>query len=120
MATQQYTAEQMIKALTEAKGLVSVAARMLGCSRQTVYNHINKQVTVKQAMEDARETMTDFAEGKLFEQINTGNITAIIFYLKTQGKSRGYVERQELTGKDGESITEGLIINVGDKRKPPD
>jgi hypothetical protein len=33
--------------------------------------------------------------------IKAGNVTAIIFYLKTQAKDRGYVERQELTGADG-------------------
>ena len=29
------------------------------------------------------------------QAINAGNLTAIIFFLKTQGKSRGYSERSE-------------------------
>jgi hypothetical protein len=28
--------------------------------------------------------------------LKKGNIAALIFFLKTQGKSRGYVERQEV------------------------
>ena len=44
---------------------------------------------------DEREGLKDFAEGKLMQQIDGGNITAIIFYLKTQAKDRGYIEKVE-------------------------
>jgi hypothetical protein len=98
------TAKQYAKAITEARGFISVAAKRLGCSRSTMYRAIDKYPTVAEAVEDARESMTDLAEGKLVEQINGGNTTAIIFYLKTQGKKRGYVERHEHTGKDGGAI----------------
>jgi hypothetical protein len=45
--------------------------------------------------QEARETMLDNAETELYEQALNGNTTALIFLLKTQGKGRGYVERQE-------------------------
>ena len=41
----------------------------------------------------------------LLTEMKSGNIASIIFYLKTKGKKRGYVERQEITGKDGEAIS---------------
>ena len=47
-------------------------------------------------------------EGQLLSQIRRGNITAIIFFLKTKAKHRGYVERHEYTGKDGKDI----VINL--------
>lgn len=106
------------QAITEAQGLISVAARRLGVSRSAVYNAINRHKRVAEALQDARERTTDLAEGKLYGKINDGDITAIIFYLKTQGKSRGYVERQErvhsgsidlksLTDEELEALAEG-------------
>ena len=35
-------------------------------------------------------------ESKLYENVKKGDVTSIIFLLKTLGKSRGYVERQEI------------------------
>lgn len=89
------TAKEYVDAIREANGLVTVAARRLGVDRSAIYKARDRHATVKQALEDARERTTDLAEGKLFQQINEGNMTAIIFYLKTQAKHRGYVERQE-------------------------
>ncbi len=90
-----YTAEQMIDAIQKANGIKAAAARVLGCSRTTIDRYIANYATVAQAYEESRETLIDMAEGKLFEQIKGGNITAIIFALKTIGKHRGYVERIE-------------------------
>jgi hypothetical protein len=47
----------------------------------------------------------------LFKLIKEGNVAATIFYLKTQGKQRGYIERQEVTGADGAPIIE-IIGNI--------
>lgn len=92
-----YTAENVIEAVKESRGFVTTIAKRLGCSRYNVYKLAEKFPTVQQAINEEREGLKDFAEGKLLEQINTGNITAIIFYLKTQGKGRGYIERTEST-----------------------
>ena len=83
------------QAITEAQGLISVAARRLGVSRSAVYAAVNRHKRAAEALQDARERTTDLAEGKLYGKINDGDITASIFYLKTQAKARGYVERQE-------------------------
>ena len=80
---------------------MSAAARFLNCSRNTISRYIDTYPTVKAVYEEERETLIDFAENQLFKQVQDGNITAIIFTLKTIGKSRGYVERQEVTGADG-------------------
>lgn len=101
---EKFTAEEMAQALTEAKGFISVVAKRLGCNQSTVRNYIARYACCREAVENSREAMKDFAESKLFKLVDEENITAIIFYLKTQGRDRGYIERQEVTGKDGEDI----------------
>ena len=98
---EKFTANQIIDALREKHGNLSAAARYLGCERHTISRYINTYPTVKAVADEERETLIDFAENQLFKQVQDGNITAIIFTLKTIGKLRGYVERQEVTGAEG-------------------
>lgn len=95
---------KVIDALRKHHGVVAVAAEELGSSRQTVYNYVNQNEDVRQALHDAREEAKDFVEGKMFKQIEKGNPTMIIFYLKTQAKDRGYIERTEHAGPDNGPI----------------
>ena len=90
--TDQFLAEEVVAALTKARGIQSAAAKFLGCSRGTVKRYMDKYPTIRKAAADAREDMLDYTETKLFQQISEGNMTAIIWYLKTQGKQRGYIE----------------------------
>jgi hypothetical protein len=93
-------------------GNVAAIARALGKSRGLIYKHIAKSPTLKAAIDDARETMLDNVESALYKQVLEGNVTAMIFWLKTQGKARGWVERQELTGKDGDALN--ITMTWGD------
>ena len=97
----QQTAARIIEAIRESSGLLTLAAKKAGIHYQTVWQYTQDFPEVKQAMVEAKERMLDFAEGKLYEKIKEGDNTAIIFYLKTQGKARGYIERQEVTGEGG-------------------
>jgi len=101
---EKYTTAKMIEALREKHGNLSAAARFLNCSRNTISRYIETYPTVKSVADEERETLIDFAENQLFQQVKDGNITAIIFTLKTIGKHRGYVERQEVTGADGGAV----------------
>ncbi|MBU0846719.1 hypothetical protein KKH23_05970 [Patescibacteria group bacterium] len=100
----EQTAARIIKAIGESNGLLTLAAKKANVGLTTVYRYANEYPSVKQASVEAKETMLDFAEGKLYRKIKAGDNTAIIFYLKTQGKARGYIERQEFTGESGNPI----------------
>lgn len=104
MANERFTAEEVAKAIEQSKGILAVAARSLSCNRRTVDNYIKRYPTVKNAYDEANETTIDFVESKLLKNIDDGDTTSIIFFLKTKGKNRGYVERQEITGAEGGNI----------------
>jgi Fe-S cluster assembly scaffold protein SufB len=86
----KYTAEQMVEAIKDSGGIVSVVAQRLGCGRATVYRYRARYVSVRETLEAERAVFLDLAEGALFKAVEAGNLDAIIFALKTLGKERGY------------------------------
>tara|TARA_R110000796_G_scaffold27008_3_gene74630 strand:+ start:1992 stop:2351 length:360 start_codon:yes stop_codon:yes gene_type:complete len=90
------TNKQIIEALEKSGGIILSAANKLGCSRQTIYSRMEKSTEIKEAKLSAEESGLDLAETKLMNNIRSGDNTCIIFYLKTKGKRRGYIERQEV------------------------
>ena len=101
---EKYSTEQIIQALKESNGLVSLAARRLGCEPQTIYNRAKRVKSMKEVIENCRSELVDLAEDKLRGQVLAGEGWAVCLVLKTLGKNRGYVERSELTGKDGSPV----------------
>jgi NADH:ubiquinone oxidoreductase subunit E len=99
-----HTAEQVIDSIRKNHGILAAAARDLGVTRNTVYRYVKNYPTVEAALEDERQIWIDMAESELIKAVKKGNITAIMFFLKTVGRNRGYVERQEITGKDDGAI----------------
>lgn len=95
------TTDKVIPKVHELRGNLSAVARALGVSRTTLYKFLQAHPTAQQAVEEARETMLDHAESMLYRKVLDGDTTALIFFLKTQGRRRGYVERVETTGRDG-------------------
>lgn len=86
----------MVQALTKSLGVVKMACESVGISRQTHYNWMKDDEAYKQACDNLPEVVLDFAEHHLHKLIKEGNPAATIFLLKTKGKRRGYVERQEI------------------------
>jgi len=115
------TAKRIIQALKETSGLLTMAAAKSGIGYRTVCRYVAEYPSVKEAAQDAKEAMLDFAEGKLYSKIKDGDNTAIIFYLKTQGKARGYIEKQELehSGNIGNTkdISDEELIEIIERRR---
>lgn len=88
--------KSLLEALEKSLGIVSTACKKVGISRRTYYNWYNNDSVFKAAVDDINEMALDYAESKLHGLIKDSNVAAILFYLKTKGKSRGFIERNEV------------------------
>jgi len=112
----RYRVSQVIAALRATKGMVYLTAKKLGCDPETVENYCKRHPSVQAAKEALRGEMVDMAEVKLWQSIQNGETWGIAFCLRTLGRHRGYVERQELTGKDG-PLEHDLTVRLEDARE---
>lgn len=108
-----YTMAQVADALMRSGGLKYKAAARLRMSPCTMSQYMSRWPELEQVVVDARETMIDKAEDALHSRIKQRHMTAVIFYLKTQAKHRGYIEKQELSGSMDVSVTH-TIKNMSD------
>ena len=90
--------DNILKALEQSLGVVTTACKAVGISRAVFYEWQKKDSDFSAAVAELDNVALDFAESALYKQIQEGNTSATIFYLKTKGKNRGYVERTEITG----------------------
>jgi hypothetical protein len=86
----------LLEALEKSLGVVTTACKIVDCNRSTFYKYYNNDQDFKASVDELQNLTLDFAESQLHQQIKDGNTTATIFYLKTKGKKRGYVERKEV------------------------
>jgi hypothetical protein len=116
MTREKHPPDTVIRAIRQHHGLLAPAAKMLGYDRVTLYRYIQRH-QLEAVIEEAREESLDWAENALFEQIQGGNLTAIIFFLKCLGKSRGYIERipvrvMPAEGESAASDDEEQVITI--------
>lgn len=77
-------------------GNVAESCNAAQVSRRTYYDWMERDAEFAEKVEEVAESCLDFAESKLKQLIHDGNVTATIFYLKTKGKKRGYVEQTDV------------------------
>ena len=98
------TDEMVAAALQATGGFMALAAQRLGCSYKTVQRRVSGSTKLQAKLAEICDCKLDVAEAALMKAVRDGAAWAVCFYLKCKGKQRGYVERQEVTGKDGAPI----------------
>jgi len=99
----------ILEALEKSLGVVTTAVKLVGISRSTFYKWIEEDQDFAKKVKDIENITLDFAESQLHTQIKDGSTSATIFYLKTKGKKRGYIERQDIDITTG---NEPIKINI--------
>lgn len=92
----EHTKKALLNALEKSLGVVTKACKIAKVGRTTFYQYLKEDEEFAKQVKDIENIALDFAESQLHKQISEGNTTATIFLLKTKGKKRGYVERQEI------------------------
>ena len=129
------TKKAILNALELYHGIVTDACGSIGLARSTFYDWLKTDLVFKAQVDEIQDVALDFVESKLFQKINgvatagksgeDGELlvydlppsdTAIIFYLKTRGKKRGYIERTELTGADGKELNYTVTLDLGNTK----
>jgi|TARA_R100001463_G_scaffold13865_1_gene36947 predicted transcriptional regulator len=110
--------ESVLKALEQSLGVVNMACKKADVPRSTFYKWMKEDDDFAQKVQDIDNIALDFVESQLHRQIADNSTAATIFYLKTKGKKRGYIERQEITGADG--MPTNFQIEIIDKTEDTD
>ena len=105
------------EAYKKAFGNVTQSCNAIGIDRSTYYDWIKKDSKFKKEIEELEpeERFMDFLESKLVEKINGGDTTSIIFALKTKGKKRGYIERQEI--EHSSNVETDVVFEIHERNK---
>lgn len=125
----------MIQALEKSLGIVTTACKSVDIARSTHYEWMEEDSDYKKEVDAIIDIAIDFAESQLNQLIqgarhqvvtNKGEIveikdapnpSSIIFYLKTKGKKRGYVEKQEVELSGEREIFKGLDLNIRENKE---
>jgi predicted transcriptional regulator len=105
------TVNGVAEQLRKLDGNVAAVGRAFGVTRSAVANYITDHPELTPVRDEARESVKDDAESVLFRQLREGEAWAVCFFLKTQAKDRGYIERQEIeqTSKTTLEVVEEIV-----------
>jgi hypothetical protein len=107
----EHLKKSVLDALEKSLGVVTSACKISGVSRTQFYQWCKDDLEFKSKVDSIEMVALDFAESKLFENIKEKKETSIIFFLKTKGKKRGYIEKQQIEHQGG------MELNMTDEER---
>lgn len=111
---QRFTKSTIKSALEKARGNISLAAEVLGVTRQTIYTYMQRYPDLVAVRADAENYVLDIAEAHLEKAILGGDMDAVKFLLRTKGRRRGYMTSGEISHRgDADAPIAIRIIREG-------
>lgn len=115
------TDEELEEALENSGGVQEAASVWLRKNKGIIYarssisGRMKRNPKLKEAAGRGVEKLLDLGEVKLFEAVQKGNLTAIIFFLKCRGKKRGYIEKLTIGGNIETQHKENAASHLSDE-----
>jgi hypothetical protein len=98
----------LIKAMEQTMGIVTQACKIAKLNRSTFYEYYNSDPEFKKACDECQDIALDFVESKLIKRIEKGDTTGIIFYLRTKGKHRGYMQTNSIVTENSDGVQQPI------------
>lgn len=112
MAGTKLSVDKVTTALRKYRGIMSKTAEACGVSRETIVRFIKNNPELKAVRDEEDEILLDVAESSVIDAIENADMKTTRWFLERKGKERGYVTRQEQTGKNGEPLQVSKIKRV--------
>lgn len=91
-APEKLSVPRIAEALAKTGGLIGPAAEFLQYPRSSVVHYVERYASLQRVQSQAREHALDDTEWALIKAARAGEPWAVQWFLKYQGKSRGYQE----------------------------
>ena len=100
--------QQLLKELEDGLGIVTNACKTVNIARNTFYSWLKEDPAFKAKVDEINTVVIDFVETEFYKKIQEGDTTAMIFFLKSKGKARGWNEKThvEFSGNVGLTLPE--------------
>lgn len=104
--------EQFLIQYKKCVGLLSFVCAATGVTQLKFRKWLREDKDFEQEIRELNEGVIDNVEAKLMAKIQGGDLKAIIFYLRTRGKSRGYTTQIETEKNDFGGTQNGNLVTI--------
>lgn len=111
----KHPAEVIIAAIKDSAGIKTTIGKRLDVHRNTIEHYLVVYPSVALAYKNEVESVGDFVEAVILESIKARDVETAKWYAKNKLRHRGYSERVEHTGEEGNPIK--FIVEVPPRKE---
>jgi hypothetical protein len=110
---------EFLKALDENIGIATTVCIKHGITRDTYYRWLRSDPDFAEKVQAIKDRGVDFAEDMLMSKVVAGDLQAVMFFLRSQGKHRGWNDKVDInvSANTNASITDKVMDNLDDETR---
>lgn len=120
----KFSTDVVKAAIVEARGNLTQAAHIISmrpgsetCSRQYLANALKKRVELAAFYESFRQEIVDKAESNIFILVDEGDYSASVLVVRTLGKDRGWVPKEEVDARVDGTVLLGKMQEARERAR---